>query len=101
MKSFKVLMFLTLAAALSCGANGTPTNITDGYPTTPSPAVLQGIMDGLQDLANLYRTRHGDDVCAEFALLPYDCILHTSGNRLPKTLWTVWRGSGHTTMLYA
>ncbi|KAM6493535.1 hypothetical protein JOM56_011669 [Amanita muscaria] len=55
MKSFKVLMFLTLAAALSCGANGSPTNITtDGYPTKPSPATLKGIMDSLQGIADVY-----------------------------------------------
>ncbi|KAM6493549.1 hypothetical protein JOM56_011683 [Amanita muscaria] len=62
MKSFKALMFLTLAATLSCGANGSPTNITtDGYPTKPSPAALKDIMNNLQGIANVYYKKYGDD----------------------------------------
>jgi hypothetical protein len=102
MKSFKALMFLTLAATLSCGANGSPTNLTtDGYPTKPSQQALKGIMDSLQPIANVYYKQYGYDVCAEFALFPYDCIRHTSGHRLPKNIRNVWGGSKHTTMLYA
>ncbi|KAM6493530.1 hypothetical protein JOM56_011664 [Amanita muscaria] len=62
MKSFKVLIFLTLAAAFSCGANGSPTNLTtDGYPTKPSQQALKGIMDSLQSIANVYHDQYGDD----------------------------------------
>ncbi|KAM6493523.1 hypothetical protein JOM56_011657 [Amanita muscaria] len=60
MKSFKALMLLTLAATLSCGANGSPTNITtDGFPTTPSPAVLKDIINSLQDIAKPYFKQYG------------------------------------------
>ncbi|KAM6493531.1 hypothetical protein JOM56_011665 [Amanita muscaria] len=62
MKFFKARMLLTLAATLSCGANGSPTNTTtDGYPTTPSPAALKDIMKSLQGIADVYFKQYNGD----------------------------------------
>ncbi|KIL58272.1 hypothetical protein M378DRAFT_132627 [Amanita muscaria Koide BX008] len=46
MKSFKALTLLTLAAALSCGANGSPTNVTtDGFIKRQSKQELQNLVN--------------------------------------------------------
>ncbi|KAM6493498.1 hypothetical protein JOM56_011632 [Amanita muscaria] len=85
MKSFKVLTLLTLAAALSCGANGSPTNVaTDSFIKRQSKQELQNLvnLNSLQPIVNA-ANRAAKSVCAEFDLFLHDCILHTRTEILP------------------
>ncbi|KAM6493514.1 hypothetical protein JOM56_011648, partial [Amanita muscaria] len=86
MKSFKALVtLLTLAAALSCGANGSPTNVTtDSFIKRQSKQELQNIVNpnSLQRIVNA-ANHAAKSVCAELDLFPYDCILHTRTQILP------------------
>ncbi|KAM6501496.1 hypothetical protein JOM56_004510 [Amanita muscaria] len=90
MKSFKVLTLLTLAAALSCGANGSPViNATtdSGFIKRQNKDELAAVRKSLSStLSKTWNDNH-QNVCAEFDLFSYyDCILHTRRQILPKLL---------------
>ncbi|KIL60777.1 hypothetical protein M378DRAFT_13918 [Amanita muscaria Koide BX008] len=83
MKSFKVLTLLTLAAALFCGANGSPATgaTTDGhFIKRQNKKELNYALYSISDIFRSAYIKEEGKIYAEFDLIAYDIFVGGAGS---------------------